>query len=239
VPETIGSIAYLSRNEELIPTMKGGLFLEMLGREHPHALQLSYQGNTGVDRCFNRVMEERDPASWTGPFRTIIGNDERQFNGPGVRVPMLSLSRVLPQSDPGWPYLGYHSSYDTPDRISVRCLEESRDMVLAMVDALERDGLETKSNSFGNGHMPLESKADDDLVPVNLFKGEVFCSRYGLHIDWATNPEGSRAFFDIMARIDGTQSVAEIASACGISPDATRQVIGVLRQHNLIYELRG
>ena len=31
LPETIGSVAYLSHNEHLIPCMKGGLFLEMFG----------------------------------------------------------------------------------------------------------------------------------------------------------------------------------------------------------------
>jgi aminopeptidase-like protein len=177
-------------------------------------------------------MKERDPASWTGPFRTIIGNDERQFNGPGVRVPMLSLSRVLPQSDPGWPYLGYHSSYDTPDRISSTNLEEARDMVLAMVEALERGGIE--ANASTNGHMGGANLESGDLVPMNLFKGEVFCSRYGLHIDWATNPEGSRAFFDIMAKIDGTLSVSAIAERCGISSRAARIVVDELRRHRLV-----
>ena len=37
LPETIGSIAYLSHNEQLIPQMMGGLFLEMLGLNQPHA----------------------------------------------------------------------------------------------------------------------------------------------------------------------------------------------------------
>src|SRR5208283_2252636 len=41
LPETIGSVAYLSHSEEVIPKMIGGLFLEMLGLENPHALQLS------------------------------------------------------------------------------------------------------------------------------------------------------------------------------------------------------
>jgi len=99
VPETIGSIAYLSHNEELIPKMKGGLFLEMLGLENPHALQLSFAANTELDQCFAVAMKNYDPNSWIGAFRTVIGNDERQFNAPGVRVPMLSLSRVLRRSD--------------------------------------------------------------------------------------------------------------------------------------------
>ncbi len=35
LPETIGSVAYLSHNEDLIPKMVGGLFLEMLGTNFP------------------------------------------------------------------------------------------------------------------------------------------------------------------------------------------------------------
>lgn len=211
VPETIGSLAYLSHNEALIPSMKGGLFLEMLGRDHPHALQLSFEGSTDVDRCFTRVMKAVDPRSWTGVYRSIIGNDERQFNGPGVRVPMLSLSRVLEPSAPDWPYREYHSSEDTPDRVSVAAMEESRDLILAMVDALERS-----------------------VVPVNKFKGEVFCSRFGIHVDAYENPEGNRAMFQIMDLVDGTRSVEDIAEACGIAAGAVKGILDELARNSLV-----
>jgi aminopeptidase-like protein/aminoglycoside N3'-acetyltransferase len=211
VPETIGSVAYLSHHEALVPKMKGGLFLEMLGVEYPHSLQLSFDGNTEVDQCFTLAMRKHDPYSWTGAFQTIIGNDERQFNAPGVRVPMLSLSRVLSSSAADWPYRGYHSNYDTPDLISIKRLAESRDLVLRMIETLE-----------------------SNLVPVNTFKGEVFCSRYGLHIDWWTNPEGNKALFDIMFLLDGTRSMAEIADACGISFDSVKKTIDELYRHGLV-----
>lgn len=211
VPETIGSLAYLSHNEALIPHMKGGLFLEMLGLDQPLALQRSFAGDTHIDRVFSRVLEARDPANWTGAFRTIIGNDERQFNAPGVRVPMLSLSRVRRPSDPEWPYREYHSSYDTPAVTSVARLEEARDTVLAMLEALERS-----------------------VVPVNAFRGEVFCSRYGIHIDAYTNPEGHRALFDIMYLIDGTRSVEDIARECGIPEAAVRGTLDELARHGLV-----
>ena len=45
------------------------------------------------------ALAAAEPDGWTGAFRTIIGNDERQFNAPGVRVPMLSLSRVRRPGD--------------------------------------------------------------------------------------------------------------------------------------------
>jgi aminopeptidase-like protein len=211
VPETIGSIAYLSHNEALIPQLCGGLFLEMLGRNHPHALQLSFDGASEVDRCFTLAMRESDPYSWTGAFRTLVGNDERQFNAPGVRVPMLSLSRVLRTDDENHYFDEYHSSDDTPDRVPPGSLEASRDLVLRMIDTLEAN-----------------------VVPVNRFKGEVFCSRYGINIDPYVNPEGARALFDIMFLIDGTRSVADIAEECRIPFSSAKATLDELRRHGLV-----
>ena len=81
--------------------MKGGLFLEMLGLDNPHALQRSFAGDTDVDACFVAALRQHDPSGWTAPYRVLLGNDERQFNAPGVRVPMLSLMRVLPTDGAG------------------------------------------------------------------------------------------------------------------------------------------
>ena len=212
LPETIGSVAYLSHNMQLVPQMVGGLFLEMLGLDNPHALQLSFDGNTEMDRCLSRVHSASSPDAWIGAFRTVVGNDERQFNAPGVRVPMLSLSRVLRERSNGWPYFPeYHSSSDNPELAPESRLAESRDLVLRMIDAIE-------SNE----------------VPVNRFQGEVFCSRYGLHIDAYSNPEGNRALFDILFLVDGSRSVGEIARLCGISVDAVRSVLSELQTRGLI-----
>ena len=211
LPETIGSIAYLSQNEHLIPRIKAGLFLEMLGLNNPHALQLSFAGNTEADLCFSLALKDHDSFGWTGAYRTIIGNDERQFNAPGVRIPMLSLSRVLPPTSPNWPYPEYHSSHDTPEMNSVRSLEASRDLVLSMIDAI-----------------------DNNRVPINLFKGEVFCSRFGIFVDPYSNPGGNRKLFNVMDLIDGSHSIAQIASKCGISFDATASIINSLQARGLV-----
>jgi aminopeptidase-like protein/aminoglycoside N3'-acetyltransferase len=211
VPETIGGVAWLSRHESLIPRLKGGLFLEMLGLDNPAAMQLSFDGNTEVDRLFSLVLKARDPYGWTAPFRTLVGNDERQFNGPGVRVPMLSLTRVLPTSSPHSPYPEYHSSLDGPSACFPKRLAESRDLVLAMVDALEAN-----------------------TIPKNRFLGEPFCSRYGVFVDSYTNPEGHRALFDVLFLVDGTRSIAEIAARCGISFEAAKATIDELARRGLV-----
>ena len=158
LPETIGSVAYLSHNEHMIPNMIGGLFLEMLGNDSPHVLQGSFQPQSQVDRCLSTALRGLDPQGYLGAYRTIIDNDERQFNAPGVRVPMLSLSRVeAPKSTDTPPYPEYHSSFDTPAIVSQERLEASRDVILGLIDAWEHN-----------------------QYVVNNYKGEVFCSGYGI-----------------------------------------------------------
>jgi len=197
LPETLGSIAYLSKHERLIPKMLGGLFLEMLGNEAPHALQRSFQPESHVDGCLVAALRGAEPNAYVGTYRTVIDNDERQFNAPGVRVPMLSLSRVRDPHLPGsrfYPYREYHSSLDTPAIVSTKRLEASVQLVLELLSAFDR-------NRF----------------LVNRFKGEVFASGFGLWVDYKADAEAHRYAFAIMDRCDGTRRPADIAHELGLS----------------------
>ncbi len=211
LPETIGSVAYLSHNEHLIPDMVGGLFLEMLGNDSPHALQASLQPDSQTDRCLNSAFRGLDRQGYSGPYRKIIPNDERQFNAPGVRVPMLSLSRVEKMAYPPIPYREYHSSLDTPEIVSQPRLEASCQLVLDLLQAWERN-----------------------QYVVNHFKGEVFLSGYGIWIDYRTNPEGSLRLFEIMERCDGEHTVADIACELEISFQAVWEVVDMFEKKGLV-----
>lgn len=131
LPETIGSIAFLSQNEDLIPQMKYGIFLEMLGNDNKLSLQLSLTGDTSIDHISRYVMNNEINDLTVGKFRTIINNDEMIFNGPGVGIPMISISR--------WPYPEYHSSDDNMNIISEEKLYESTRIILKILKILDMD----------------------------------------------------------------------------------------------------
>jgi aminopeptidase-like protein len=211
LPETIGSVAYLSHNEALIPAMHGGLFLEMLGNDSPHALQGSFQPQSQADRCLASAVLALDPQGYCAPYRRVVDNDERQFNAPGVRVPMLSLSRVEPPETPNRYYREYHSSLDVPGIVSQEHLEKSRQVVLGLIQAWEQN-----------------------QYVVNHFKGEIFCSGYGIWIDYRLNPEGHRRLFEIMERCDGERTLADIAAELNISFQAVWEVVSLLQQKGLV-----
>ncbi len=211
LPETIGSVAYLSHHEELIPDMVNGLFLEMLGNNSPHSLQGSFQPHSQADRCLNAALRGLDPQGSLGPYRSVINNDERQFNAPGVRVPMLSLSRVEPAGSPTRPYREYHSSLDTPDIVSAERLDASLQVLLGLIQAWERN-----------------------QYVVNHFKGEIFCSGYGIWVDYRVNPEGHRRLFEIMERCDGEHTLADIAAELEIPFQAVWEVVSLLESKELV-----
>ena len=215
LPETLGSIAYLSQHERLIPSMLGGLFLEMLGNDAPHALQASFQADSNTDACLVAALRGAEPGAYVGAYRTIIDNDERQFNAPGVRVPMLSLSRVRDPHLPAsrfYPYREYHSSQDTPAIISTERLEASVQLVLALLGAFDRN-----------------------RYIVNRFKGEVFASGYGLWVDYKTDAASHKLRFEIMDRCDGTRRPADIAHELGLSFQQVWELVEQLLEKDLVF----
>ena len=211
LPETIGSVAYLSHHEGLIPYMRGGLFLEMLGNDSAHALQGSFLPESQADRCLASALRGLDPQGYTAAYRRVVNNDERQFNSPGVRVPMLSLSRVESPQTPYRYYREYHTSLDTPEIVTQERLQASAQVVLGMIQAWEHN-----------------------QYVVNQFKGEIFCSGYGIWVDHQTNPEGHRRLFEIMERCDGEHTVADIAIELEISFQAVWEVVSLLHEKDLV-----
>jgi aminopeptidase-like protein len=149
LPETIGSIAYLSQNEDIISKLKYGIFFEMLGNDNIHALQYTRGGDTRIDRIAKYVMKRKLDKFREGDFRKVIANDEMVFNGPGIDIPMISISR--------YPYPEYHTSDDNPSIISEERLDESKGLILDIIEIL-----------------------DNDYIPLRQFKGPVFLSGLGL-----------------------------------------------------------
>jgi aminopeptidase-like protein len=131
LPETIGSVVWLSRHEELIPKIRCALFSEMLGNDNSLILQHSFHDKSLIDRVARSVMSRRCREFREGAFREVLGNDEIVFNGPGVNIPTISISR--------WPYPEYHTSDDNPDIVKAEKLEEAKAVILEILEIVDRD----------------------------------------------------------------------------------------------------
>jgi len=118
-PETIGTIAYLAHNEDLIPKLMGGVFAEMTGNKNTIAWHHTRQHDHLLDRVTDYVLRHMEHVERN--FADFPPNDERVINGPGVNVPCISINR--------WPYEEYHTTDDNPDIIHEEMLQGAADVI--------------------------------------------------------------------------------------------------------------
>jgi aminopeptidase-like protein len=132
VPETIGSIAYLSRRgKELKQTLHAGLVATCVGDDRQIRYQRSRRGDAIIDR-----IAEVELAAYGKPYEIWDyrpnGSDERQYCSPGFNLPVGSLMRSTYDT-----YREYHTSLDNKSFISFGALRESIALYLRLLLATE------------------------------------------------------------------------------------------------------
>ncbi len=84
-------------------------------------------------------------------------------------------------------------------------------------------------------HFPLPIDVlETNLIPMNNFKGEVFCSRFGISIDSQVDEGGSKALLKMIDKIDGARSMVEIANECRMPFDYVKTILKDLERHGLV-----
>jgi aminopeptidase-like protein len=130
-PATIGSIAWLATNEHRLGAVRHGLVLAMLGDGAPLNYQRTFGGRAAIDRAAAAVLGAHYADGGLHDF-SPWGFDERQFNTPGIRLPVGRLTRALTGK-----YAEEHTSADTIDKLSAGALGESWRACLRIFETLE------------------------------------------------------------------------------------------------------
>lgn len=130
-PGTIGSIAWLSQNANVLPSIRHGLVLTGLGGGGPLVYKQTRHGARPIDRVAGHVVA-RDG----GEIRSYspYGYDERQFNSVGFDLPVGRLSRT-----PHGEYPEYHTSGDNLAFVTADQLSSSYSAVWEILRILEED----------------------------------------------------------------------------------------------------
>lgn len=180
VPETMGTVAYLSNHEDAGPRLIAGINLDMVGQNQemcrstlnldrtPDSLP-SYL-NDYVFSLVEQSVSEFDKRTNFGSgstFRYAMttfsgGSDHAEFNQADTKAPCIMLIQ--------WPDLYYHTSMDTIDKVSEDSLKRvgwiTTVATLTLADADTDQAYQLGSQSAGRGMARLAEasrKAAEDL----------------------------------------------------------------------------
>lgn len=184
-PETIGTIVYLSRHLEWLQKhVRGGYVLTCIGDRGDFSYLHTRHADQLVDRLTLHVLRH-----FTNGFHAYSwlerGSDERQYNWPGVDVPIGTLMRTKFGT-----YPEYHTSDDDLRMLSAETLEQSVRLTLRCLDAFEE-----------NRTYRCTTLCEPQM------------GRRGLYPTLSTRGSGlnARRLLDILAYSDGTEDLLAMA----------------------------
>lgn len=215
LPETIGSIVYLSRHlEEMKKRTIAGFVVTCVGDERAYSFLPSRQGDTLADRVARHVLGHHatDYISYSFLDR---GSDERQYCSPGVDLPIASIMR----SKYGQ-YPEYHTSLDDLSLISQKGLEESFTVLKDCIEALERNRIwkTTVTCEPHLGKRGLYSKLKTDKA---------------MALD-----DGVLTMKHLIAYADGKSDLLSIAEQIGVCVSALHPVVDALVEADILAEIK-
>jgi aminopeptidase-like protein len=209
IPGTIGSITWLSRNEEIAPGIKHGLVLACVGDRGGFSYKKSRRGNAEIDRAVSHLFDHSGEPHKIRDF-SPYGYDERQYCSPAFNLPVGCLSRTQHGQFPE-----YHTSADNLDFVSVEHLAGTFRKCLEIFELLEHNRTYQNTNP----------KCEPQLGKRGLYR------ELGGHAEAETH---ELAMLWVLNLSDGDNSLLDIAERSGLRFGVIQQAAASLERHGLL-----
>ncbi|MFW5961298.1 MAG: DUF4910 domain-containing protein [Desulfohalobiaceae bacterium] len=211
IPETIGSIVYISQHlEHLKQQVIAGFNVTCVGDERCYSYLPSRAGNTLSDQAALHVLKHTDPdfKRYTWLDRR---SDERQYCAPGVDLPVATIMRSKYGE-----YPEYHTSLDDLSLVTAAGLQGGFQVLRRALEVIENN---------------------ETLLTTVLCEPQL--GKRGLYPNLSTRDSRKqvKTIRDILTFCDGTKSLLQIAETIGKPVWDLMPVVQELKRHELLTTL--
>jgi aminopeptidase-like protein len=204
IPETIGSIAYLSEHlKELKEKVICGFNLSCVGDERAYSHIHSRMEDNLADKALQAVLIGLDNVKNYSYLER--GSDERQYCAPGIDLPLCGFSRSKYGE-----YPEYHTSADNFNVVTAEGLDSSFELMRLIIDAFEL-GMFPKNTVI----------CEPQLGKRNLYptiSQKINNTDISTRMDFLAYADGLHSLFDISNRIN--KNLKEVISEARLLQDS-------------------
>ena len=209
IPETIGSISYLSKNiKYLKENVLGGYNLSCIGDQRQHSCMFSKYQNSPSDEAVIEAYRLLKIKKFKVYSFLQRGSDERQYNSPGVDLKISSIFRTKYGE-----YPEYHTSLDNFNFVTEKGCFGGFNVAKKSIQIL----LERIYPKYKVLCEPQMGKRD--LYPT---------------ISTKNKKKNTESYMDFLQYADGTNSLEKISSLIKLDLKSVKQIYSILLKNNLI-----
>ena len=209
IPETIGSITYLSKNlNHLKENVIGGFNLSCIGDQRQHSCMFSKYQNSPSDEAIleaYRLLKIKNYKVYSFLKR---GSDERQYNSPGIDLKISSIFRTKYGE-----YPEYHTSLDDFKLVTLKGCKGGFDVAKKSIEIL----LERTYPKYKVMCEPQMSKRE--LYPTLSIKN---------------GNKLTEIYMNFLQYADGTNSLEKISNLINIDLKSVKKIAKILFKNNLV-----
>ena len=209
IPETIGSISYLSKNiKYLKENVIGGYNLSCIGDERQHSCMFSKYQNSPSDEAVIEAYKSLKIKNYKVYSFLKRGSDERQYNSPGIDLKISSIFRTKYGE-----YPEYHTSLDNFNLVTLKgCLGGFNVARKSIKILLER------------------------IYPKCKIMCEPQMGKRGLYPTLSSKniKKLTKSYMNFLQYADGTNSLEKISNLIKLDLNSVRKIHSILFKNNLI-----
>ena len=236
VPETIGAITWIHKNEQNLSKIKHGLVATCLGDPGKFTYKKSRNGDNEIDKIVTNILEKSSKDYKITEFFPW-GSDERQFCSPAFDLPIGSLMRSMYGTND---FPEYHTSADNLSFVNEESLGESFKMYLKIIFELDKNFPKSNENFLKKEKKKVvNSEFYENLNPKcepQLIKKQIH-RKFGGQKNSFDERKEEQAMFWVLNLSDGNNSIADIVQKSGLDENMIRDAIDILVNSDLLKKI--